>query len=70
MTHNLVYLAQHSNLDLDDDQLKFLQVVNSFNIGIRYPDYKFKIYQMCDEEFTIKNFRKVQEVHQWLMKKL
>lgn len=70
MTHNLVYLAQQANLDLNDEQLKFLQFVNSFNLGIRYPDYKFRIYQMCDESFTQKNFRKVEEFQQWLMKKL
>lgn len=70
MTHNLVYLAQQSGLGMDDEQLKFLQFVNSFNLGIRYPDYKFKIYQMCNEGFTKKNFSKVQEFHQWLMKKL
>ncbi|MCD6335979.1 MAG: HEPN domain-containing protein, partial [Candidatus Latescibacteria bacterium] len=51
-THNLVYLAQQSDLKLDDDQLKFLQFVNTFNIGTRYPDYKLKIYEMCDEAFT------------------
>lgn len=70
MTHNLVYLAQHAGLDLNDEQLKFLQFVNSFNLGIRYPDYKFKIYHLCDEEFTQRNFSRVEELQEWLMKKL
>ncbi len=69
-THNLVYLAQKSNIELNDEQLKFLQLVNSFNIGTRYPDYKFKIYKMCNEEFTSKNFKKVKEFHKCIMKKL
>ena len=70
LTHNLVYLARHANLDLNEEQLKFLQIVNSYNIGIRYPDYKFKIYQMCDQEFTEYNLNKVKDMHEWLMKKL
>jgi len=69
-THNLVYIAQNSKIILDDEKFKFLQFVNSFNIGTRYPDYKFKIYQMCDEAFTRKNFRKIRAFHKWLMKKL
>ena len=68
-THNLVYLAQHASLKLDDDQLKFLQFVNTFNIGARYPDYKFKIYQMCNKKFTEKNYNKVKVFYQWLKKK-
>ncbi len=69
-THNLVYLAQNSKMELKDDHLKFLQFVNTFNIGTRYPDYKFKIYQLCSEKFTEKNFKKVKDFHKWLMKKL
>jgi len=69
-THNLVYLAKHTNLSLNDERLKFVQFVNTFNIGTRYPDYKLKIYQMCNEEFTEKNFNNVKEFHTWLMKKL
>jgi len=69
-THNLVYLAKNSKLSLDDKKLKFLQFVNAFNIGTRYPDYKFKIYQMCDEKFTKRNFRKIRAFHKWLTKKL
>lgn len=69
-THNLVFLAQNSNISLDDDQLKFLQYVNGFNIGTRYPDYKFKIYEMCTEEFASNNLEKIKELHQWLTKKL
>jgi HEPN domain-containing protein len=69
-THNLVYLSKKSKLELDDNQLKFLQFVNAFNISIRYPDYKLKIYQMCNEEFTKKHFEKIKEFHKWLMKRL
>jgi len=68
-THNLVYLAKNSYLDLNDEQLKFLQFVNTFNIGTRYPDYKFRIYQMCNEKFTQENLYKIKEYHKWLMKK-
>lgn len=69
-THNLVFLAKNSNLNLNDEQLRFLQFVNTFNIGTRYPDYKFRIYQMCNKKFTKENFEKIKEYRKWLMKKL
>ncbi len=69
-THNLVYLAQHTSLELSDEQLKYLQFVNTFNIGVRYPDYKFKVYQKCTKDFTEKHFKKVKEFYKWLIEKL
>jgi len=69
-THNLVYLAQNSNINLDDDKLKFLQFINTFNISSRYPDYKFKIHKMCNKEYTDKNLRKIKEFYKCLTKKL
>ena len=70
LAHNLVYLAEQAKVNLNDEQLKFMQLVNTFNIGIRYPDYKFKIYQMCNQGFSEKNLNKVKDMHEWLMKKL
>ena len=42
-THNLIYLAQGSNLELSDEQLKFLQFVNTFNIGTNLAQYSFQL---------------------------
>lgn len=69
-THNLVYLAQHSNLNLSDEQLTFLQIVNTFDIGMRYPDFKFDTYKKCTEDFTKVQFTKIKVFQEWLMKKL
>jgi HEPN domain-containing protein len=68
-THNLIYLAKQTNLDLNDKQLAFLQLINTFNINTRYPDYSFKIHKKCNRAFTENYFNKIKEFSQWLKKK-
>ena len=35
-THNLMKLAETSNLELSEEQIEFLRLVNQFNIEARY----------------------------------
>ena len=45
--HNLVRLAENTGLSFTDEQLALLADINDFNIETRYPDLKFKFYQIC-----------------------
>jgi len=58
-THNLVKLAELSSLEMTDEGLEFLDEVNSFNLEVRYPDYKNEFYRKCNRDFTENYFAKI-----------
>jgi HEPN domain-containing protein/predicted nucleotidyltransferase len=58
-THDLVRLAALAKVEFDSEVLEFLDSVNTFNISTRYPDEKFKFYQLCTYEFARENFYRI-----------
>lgn len=46
-SHKLDYLAELCGFNLNDDEIAFLKLVNEFNLGARYPDYKRKFKEIC-----------------------
>ena len=68
--HNLLRLAENTNLSFTEEQLVFLADVNDFNIESRYPDVKFTFYQTCTDEFTQEQFLKIKEMYQWLISQM
>lgn len=68
--HNLVRLAEHTQLPLAEPQRQFLADVNDFNIEARYPDIKEEFYQICTREFTQEQFFKIKEMYQWLLSQM
>ncbi len=68
--HNLVKLAENTELSMTDDQLAFLADVNDFNIETRYPDVKFSFYQTCTREFTEEQFSMIKEMYKWLLSQM
>lgn len=68
--HNLVRLAENTGLSFTDEQLALLADINDFNIETRYPDLKFKFYQICTREFTEEQFSKIKETYQWLLSQM
>ena len=69
-THRLIFLAESVPLDLKTDQLDLLEIVTDFNLEARYPDEKFSFKKRCTKEFTEKHLKKIEEMKEWLMKKL
>ena len=69
-THNLVYLAKNSELELTDEQFEFLDKVNDFNIEARYIDYKNSFYKKCTLAYTSENFTLIKEEYKWLREKI
>lgn len=65
-THNLLKLAEESNLTLTEKQKLFLDEVNDFNLEVRYPEYRREFYKLCTEEFTERYFTRIKEFAQWL----
>ena len=68
--HNLLKLAERSNLDLSEDQKDFLLEATTFNLKARYPDYKQRFYKKATERFTKDKINKIREFREWLKGKI
>jgi HEPN domain-containing protein len=64
--HNLVRLAELSEIELAEDKIDLLDHINDFNIEARYPDYKFSFYTTCTKEYTEGYFKKIKEMFIWI----
>ena len=64
--HNLVRLAELSEIQLDEAQRFLLDKINDFNIQTRYPDYKMELYKRCNAEYTKEYLDKIKEIYAWL----
>jgi len=51
-THNLVFLKELVQLELEKKEVDLLDKINQFNIRARYPDLKFAFYKKCNKKFT------------------
>lgn len=69
-THNLSYLAEKCNLELDTDQEELLEDVSRFNIDMRYPDRSLKFYKMCNKKYTESYLKKIRRFYRWIIKKI
>ncbi len=66
--HNLLRLAEKTNLSLSDEQKD--QLVTTFNLNTRYPDYKFEFYKKCTRGFTSRNLKIIKELRRWLKEQI
>ncbi|SHD76262.1 HEPN domain-containing protein [Schnuerera ultunensis] len=53
--HNLLRLAEKAQIYTTEEQKDILDLVTTFNINTRYPDYKQSFYKKCDYDFTKSN---------------
>ncbi len=64
--HNLLRLAEKSDLKLADDKKEQLVTITAFNINARYDDYKMSFKKHCTPEFTSKWIEKLKELRIWI----
>ena len=69
-THNLVKLAENTNIVLSADQNFFLDEVNDFNLEVRYPEYMREFYKKCTKDFAESYFIRIKEMFQWIKSQL
>ena len=69
-THNLVKLAENTNIVLTAEQKFFLDEVNDFNLEVRYPEYMRKFYKKCTKDFAESYFIRIKEMFQWIKSQL
>lgn len=68
--HDLVRLAAIAELNLPMEIIKFLNQVNDFNLRTRYPEYRLRLYKMCNKKFTKEMLDKMIKIYKMLCQKL
>ncbi|MGA2297180.1 MAG: HEPN domain-containing protein [FCB group bacterium] len=63
--HNLNKLASICNMNLDKEQIKFLDDVNNFHIEGRYSEFKNELYKRASKLYTSENLEKIKEQYRW-----
>ena len=69
-SHNLLLLMKQAMLDLSQEEKDLLDLVNDFNIRVRYPDYKLAFYKKCTRDFTILYLAKIKKLYKKLCQKV
>ena len=69
-THSLTLLASKTNLEIPESILDQLAEFTQFHLESRYPDDKKEFYEKCTEVFAQRKFREMEDVYQWLIRKL
>lgn len=68
--HDLLFLANKSNINLDDDKKAKLDLITTFNMNARYEDYKKDFSSKCTKEYTDKQVSTIEEMRAWLKTQL
>lgn len=66
-SHDLLLLADRSCIEVNETQKDTLDLITTFNISARYPDYKKSFYKKCTEVYTTDNIEKIKELRLWLI---
>ena len=67
--HDLNKLSRKASLEIDEELGDELDIITSFNIEARYPDYKREFYKKCTKEFTVKHIDEITKIRLWLSTK-
>ncbi len=65
--HDLLRLAEKTTLELTEEKRDLLDLITTFNISTRYPDYKQSFYKKCTNQFASENIKKIKELRTWLL---
>ena len=68
--HDLVRLSEKVGLSLTEDQKDILDTISTFNLRVRYDDYKLSFYRKCTKAFTEQWIRHIKELREWIKDKL
>ncbi|MCD6555817.1 MAG: HEPN domain-containing protein [Bacteroidales bacterium] len=68
--HNIVSLLERADIEMPDEIKEFLLILNDFQLEGRYPDYRMKIFKICDKQRTDEMLKDVKKVRIWLLEQL
>jgi len=69
-THDLRKLKKLSRLDLDNEKIKWLDIITTFNMNARYDDYKQAFYHKCTKDFTTQWISNIKTLRLWIKERL
>ena len=67
-THNLLLLMDRARAEsvFSKEEIKFLGIVNEFNIRARYSDYKLQFHRKATLEYTSEQLKKIKKLYKKL----
>lgn len=65
--HDLLRIAEKAEIQTTEEQKDILDLITTFNISVRYPDYGQKFYNKCNYDFTTTNMETIRELREWLI---
>lgn len=68
--HQLLRLAEKTDLPLTEEQKDDLLLITTFNLNVRYPDYKHEFYKKCTKKYAETNVAKIRKLRLWLKKQI
>ena len=68
-THDLRRLAKLSQIEFNEEYIKWLDIISTFNLNTRYDDYKQDFYKKCTAEFTGKWIKNIKQLREWIKTK-
>lgn len=69
-THDLRKLNKIANIELNNEMIKWLDTITTFNLNARYDDYKQEFYRKCTDDFTKEWIEKIKSLRSWIKTKL
>ena len=60
--HDLSRIYELCGLELNEELEDALDLITTFNINARYPDYKNSFYNKCTKNFTDESLKKILEI--------
>jgi len=69
-THNLLRIAEKSELGVSDDQKYKLITITAFNINTRYDNYKMSFQNKCTPEYTNQWIENLKEIRLWIREQI
>jgi HEPN domain-containing protein len=70
LSHDLLRLATKAGLEVSDEKADWLDEISTFNINARYDNYKQDFYKLCTKEFAGIWLERIENLRQWLIKRL
>ena len=69
-THDLRRLAKLSGIAFNEEHIKWLDTISTFNLNVRYDDYKQDFYKKCTRRFTDTWITNIKLLREWIKMKL
>jgi len=68
--HNLLRLAQDSNIEITNDLKLQLTTISAFNLNARYDDYKRSFQKKCTPEYTLEWINIIKQLQLWIIEQI